>query len=195
MKRLEEICTLTSGSIITRLTADKLRGEIANDVGRKTIVSKTVEKGYISESDIVVNDYKDVPADSKLTKEGDIVIKLAAPYRAAIIDKEHEGMFISSFCSVIREISKDVDPNYLVAYLNSDICVQQLETRAVGSVMKMLSNGKLGQLPVPTPDMSIQKEIGDYFIKSVKNIALLEKITKLEQEKLNALIHSKCEVK
>lgn len=195
MKKLEEICTLTSGSIITRLTADRLRGEVANDVGRRTIVSKTVEKGYISETDIVINDYKEVPPEQKLTKEGDIIIKLAAPYRAALIDEGHEGMFISSFCSVIRNISKDIDPNFLVAYLNSDVCVQQLENRAVGSTIKMLSNGKLGQLPVPTPDFEIQKEIGEYFIKSIQNIALLEKITKLEQEKLNALIHEKCEVK
>lgn len=195
MKTLKEICTLSSGSIITRLTADRIRGEVANDIGRKTIVSKTVEKGYISDADVVVNDYKEIPNDNKLTKEGDIVIKLAAPYRAALIDKEHEGMFISSFCSVIRDLSKDVNPYYLTAYLNSDVCVAQLEQRAVGSVMKMLSNGKLGDLPVPVPNMETQVEIGDYFEKSVKNIALLEKITKLEQEKLNALIHSKCEVK
>lgn len=195
MKKLKEICTLTSGSIITRLTADKIRGEVANDIGRRTIVSKTVEKGYISDSDIVINDYKEIPNNNKLTKEGDIVIKLASPYRAALIDKEHEGMFISSFCSVIRNLSIEVNPFYLIAYLNSDVCVAQLESRAVGSAMRMLSNGKLGDLPVPIPDAETQKEIGDYFKKSINNIVLLEKITKLEQEKLNALINSKCEVK
>lgn len=189
MRTLKEIgATISSGTIITRLTAEKLKGEQAVDIQRKTIVSKTVERGYIDDEAIVYNDYKVLPDANKLTKEGDIIIKLAAPYRACIIDKEHEGMLISSFCSVIRNLSDEIYAKYLVAYLNSDECVKQLEQRAVGTTIAMLSNGKIADLPIPEPNAIKQIKIGNYFEKSVNNILLLKKISKLEQEKLNAMI-------
>lgn len=188
MKTLKELnVSITSGTIITRLVADSLKGETAADFGRKTIVSKTVEEGYIDDESLLINDYKVEPDEKKLTKEGDIIIKLAAPYRATLIDKEHEGLLVSSFCSIIRDI-KAIDKKYLVAYLNSDICVKQLEMRAVGTTIAMLSNGKLYNLPVPVPSADVQKSIGEYFEKTIKNRLLLKKIIEVENEKLARLI-------
>ena len=188
MKKLKELnIEIVGGQIVQRVIADVERGEAVLDPQRKTIVAKTVSEGLIDEEGVVVNDYKTTFDDKKLTHEGDIVVKLSAPYNAVIIDKEHEGMLVSSFCSIIRNVN-EIDKRYLVAFLNSDVAQTQLKNSVVGTVMSILSNGKLGDLLIPVPTKEKQEEIGSYFEKTVKNRVLLAKIIKLEEQKLAALI-------
>lgn len=188
MKKLKELnIEIIGGQIVQRVIADVERGEAVLDPQRKTIVAKTVSEGLIDEEGVVINDYKTTFDDKKLTHEGDIVVKLSAPYNAVIIDKEHEGMLVSSFCSIIRNVN-EIDKRYLVAFLNSDVAQTQLKNSVVGTVMSILSNGKLGELEIPVPSLEKQEEIGSYFEKTVKNRILLAKIIKLEEQKLEALI-------
>lgn len=190
MKKLKELnITFVGGQIITRVTVDPAKGDQVVDPQRNTIVAKTISEGRINEDGIVINDYKTTFDDKKLTHEGDIVVKLSAPYNAVIIDKEHEGMLVSSFCSIIRDV-ESIDKRYLAAFLNSDVAQKQLANSVSGSLMSILSNGKLAELSIPVPALEKQKEIGEYFEKTIKNRTLLEKIIKLEDEKLASLIAS-----
>ncbi len=190
MKKLSELgVIIIGGQIITRVIADLAKGDEVVDANRKTIVAKTISNGYINEEGVVVNDYKTTVDEKKLTQEGDIIVKLSAPYNAAIIDKEHEGMLVSSFCSIIRK-TENIDKRYLVAFLNSNIAQKQLENSVSGTMMSILSNGKLNDLRVLVPSNAKQKEIGEFFEKTIKNRTLLQKIIKLEDEKLASLIMS-----
>ena len=187
-KKLKELgLEIVGGQIVQRVIADVARGEEVLDHERKTIVAKTIAEGLIDEEGIVVNNYKTTFDDKKLTHEGDIIVKLSAPYNAVIIDKDHEGMLVSSFCSIVRNVTQ-IDKKYLVAFLNSDVAQNQLKNSVVGSVMSILSNGKLGELEIPVPSKEKQEEIGSYFEKTIKNRVLLTKIIKLEEEKLASLI-------
>lgn len=190
MKKLKELnITFVGGQIITRVTVDPAKGDQVVDPKRKTIVAKTISEGRINEDGIIINDYKTIFDDKKLTHEGDIVVKLSVPYNAVIIDKEHEGMLVSSFCSIIRDV-ESIDKRYLAAFLNSDVAQKQLANSVSGTLMSILSNGKLAELSIPVPAPEKQKEIGEYFEKTIKNRTLLEKIIKLEDEKLASLIAS-----
>ena len=190
-KTLRELgIKIYSGKIVQRLIADPLQGDVAVDLQRRTIVSKTVEEGYIDDDNIVLNDYKVMPDDEKLTKEGDIIIKLAPPYRAVIIDQEHEGMFVSSFCSIIRNVSPaKINKQYLIAYLNSEVCKRKFDLMTMGATaMAMLSNGKIYDLDVPIVDADKQAYIANQFFKMIENRQLLKRIIELEEEKLSSLI-------
>ena len=181
--------TIVGGQIVKRTIVDPMKGDVVVDEARRTIVAKTIGDGCINEDGVVINNYKSEPDSKRLTKEGDVVVKLSSPYNAVIIDKDHEGMLLSSFCTIIRNI-KGINKNYLVAFLNSDVCQKQLEARTAGSIMSVLSNGKLADLEIPLPDESKQEEIGSYFVKTTKNRILLAKIQKLEEEKLASMIAS-----
>ena len=187
MKQLRDLnVEIIGGQIVQRVIADVFRGDEVVDPQRKTIVAKTISEGLINEDGIIVYDYKTTFDDKKITHEGDIVVKLSAPYNAVIIDKEHEGMLVSSFCSIIRNVT-EIDKRYLVAFLNSEIAQFQLKSSVVGTVMSILSNGKLYDLEIPVPSKEKQEEIGSYFEKTVKNRALLAKIIALEEEKLSSM--------
>lgn len=187
MAQLKDYISITSGQIVNRVQANKDKGDEVVDKGRKVIVAKTISNGIIDDDNVEIMDLKTIPDENKLTKEGDIIIKLSKPYGAALIDKAHEGMLITSFCSVVRDV-KGIDPGYLVAYLNSDVADEKLTSSVAGTIMSILSNGKICDLDIPVPSAEKQKEISDYFIQSSKNKILFKKIIKLENEKLSALI-------
>ena len=190
-KTLRELnVKIYSGKIVQRLIADPLHGDVVVDPKRKTIVSKTIEEGFVDDENIIYNDYKDMPDEEKLTKEGDILIKLAPPYRATIIDKGHEGMFVSSFCSIIRNVDPNkINKEYLVAYLNSDVCRRKFDMMTMGATtMAMLSNGKIYDLEIPYIDLKAQKDIADYFYRTVENKRILKRIIELEEEKLASMM-------
>lgn len=190
MKTLRDLgAYIIGGQIVQRVIADIERGDEIVDSQRKTIVAKTVSEGIIDDEGIVVNDYKTTFDNKKITKEGDIVVKLSAPYYAAIIDKDHEGMLVSSFCSIVRFLDDDdFDKWYLVAFLNSKVAQNQLKNRVAGSIMNALSVGKLYDLEIPLPYMKKQKEIGELFHKIINNRSLIKQIMKLEDEKLSCMI-------
>ena len=177
MKKLKELnVEIIGGQIVQRVIADAARGEQVLDPKRKTIVAKTISEGLIND-------------DRKITHEGDIVVKLSSPYNAVIIDKEHEGMLVSSFCSIIRNVT-EIDKKYLVAYLNSEIAQNKLKNSVFGTTMSILSNGKLADLEIPVPSKEKQEAIGLYFEKVIKHRAILQKIVMLENEMLYALVAS-----
>ena len=190
MKKLKELnVEIIGGQIVQRVIADAARGEQVLDPKRKTIVAKTISEGLINDDDVAINDYKTTFDDRKITHEGDIVVKLSSPYNAVIIDKEHEGMLVSSFCSIIRNVT-EIDKKYLVAYLNSEIAQNKLKNSVFGTTMSILSNGKLADLEIPVPSKEKQEAIGLYFEKVIKHRAILQKIVMLENEMLYALVAS-----
>lgn len=54
-----------------------------------------------------------------LSREGDVVVRLTAPYTAVLIDKVTAGMVISSNFVVIRSESESLLPEYLFWLLNT----------------------------------------------------------------------------
>lgn len=191
MKTLKELgAKVYSGKIIQRLIVDPLNNEEVVDKERRTIVSKTVDEGFIDDECVIYNDYKVLPDVEKLTRVGDIIIKLAPPYRATIIDEKHEGMLVSSFCAIIRNIDTHIiSLEYLVAYLNSDVCREKFDRLTMGSsTIAMLSNSKINDLSVPIPNKEMQNKIAKHFFKMIENKQLIQRIIALEEEKLASMI-------
>ena len=66
-----------------------------------------------------------------LTHEGDVVIRLTAPYTAVLITKELEGYIIPSSLIVVRVKLNALLPEYLVWLLNSQLSKKQIYDGAV----------------------------------------------------------------
>lgn len=186
MAKLKELISITGGQILNRVTCDETKDDPIIDENRRTIYSKTVDKGRIDDDNIVYNNYKTELDDKKITKEGDIIIKLSAPYYATIIDKEHEGMLVASFCSIIRDVT-GINKDYLLAYLNSSLFNEQVLKSVAGTTVGVLPIGKIMDFDIPVPTEEKQIEIAKLFMKTVKRKALIERIIKLEEEKLEVL--------
>lgn len=177
----KDIATIVGGQIMTRITVKDDSAEAVAEERRVIIPKVILSDGTIDVSEIPVEKLKVVADENKLTRVGDIVIKLSTPYDSAIITEESAGCLIPSFCAIIR--SNGINREYLQAFLSTTNCKNQLKNQVAGAVMSILSVGKLGNVEIPFPDEAEQLRIGEGYIKTQEKLVALKRILELETMK------------
>ena len=174
---------IIGGQITSRVEAksdDEKLGTI------QVLVPKAIANGKINHDDLGTLNYKTQLDPKKITKCGDIVIKLSTPYDSCIITEEDEGLLVPSFCAIINNVPQDILKEYMIAYLNSTSCYMQIKTLITGSAIAILSTGQIKKIQLPIPAKNVQEEIAKCYIEGIEKIKLLEKISKLEKEYINS---------
>ena len=174
---------IIGGQIISRVEA-KENNEKYDTM--KVLVPKAISNGRVNHNELGMIDVKLYVDPKRITQAGDIVMKLATPYDACLINKNDEGLLVPSFCAIINNVPKNISKEYLVAYLNSKACFMQIKSLVTGSTIAILSSGQIKKISIPLPDIETQNDIANTYIDSVEKIKLLEKITKLEKEYLDS---------
>ena len=188
--KLGELVEVIGGQIMTRIKVDNPNDECVEE--RRVIIPKAItDNGLIDVGQLAEEELKVAADVKKLTKEGDIVIKLNSPYTSATITEESSGCIVPSFCAIIRikETGKKrkVLSDYLQAFLNSSSCRNQLDNMVQGAVMTILSVGKLKEVIVPIPGESTQFSIGNEYRNTQYKLSLIREIEKLEKLKNDAV--------
>lgn len=178
------------GQITLRIEADEKRNERA--IGTvKVIPPKAIKAGKIEHEELYDVDYKTEFDDKKLTKAGDIVVKLSSPYDAAYISEEDEGLLITSFCIIIRNTGKNVLSEYLATFCNSDIYLKQVMRMVSGAKVPMLTIGKVKEAEIKLLPLDEQEQVAKYYKNLCEKEQIMEQIISLEKEKLNTVLGGK----
>ena len=179
--QLENFVDITSGQIMTRVTA---KDNADNSVGTwKVVIPKAITSdGFISLDDMPEERLKAEPPMDRITKVGDIVIKLSTPFDSAIITEETAGCVVPSFCAIIRS-NGILNIDYLRAYLASKYCKDQMKAKVAGAVMSILSIGKIKSIDIPVPSMEVQREIGERYKNVQEKILIMNQIIALENKR------------
>lgn len=179
--QLENFVDITSGQIMTRVTA---KDDADNSVGTwKVVIPKAITSdGFISLDDMPEERLKAEPPMDRITKVGDIVIKLSTPFDSAIITEETAGCVVPSFCAIIRS-NGILNIDYLRAYLASKYCKDQMKAKVAGAVMSILSIGKIKSIDIPVPRMEVQREIGERYKNVQEKILIMNQIIALENKR------------
>ena len=173
---------IIGGQIMTRLAIKEGSGEDVVET-RKVVIPKCIHAdGSIDCTEMPEEALRAVPDPKRLTKSGDIVMKLSTPYDAALVEQDSAGCIVPSFCAIIKS-SGQLNADYLLAFLNSSACKNQLKQQVAGSTMAMLSVGKIKSVMIPVPTEEEQRKIGENFLETQRKVSLLEQIIRLEQEK------------
>ena len=173
---------IIGGQIMTRLAIKDGSDEEPVEV-RKVVIPKCIRAdGSIDVTEMPEESLRATPDPKRLTVPGDIVIKLSTPYDAAYVNEEGAGCIVPSFCAIIKSAGH-LDLEYLLAFLNSATCKNQLKQQVAGSTMAMLSVGKIKNVMIPVPSPERQREIGSQFLETHRKVHLLEQIIRLEQKK------------
>lgn len=93
---------------------------------------------------------------NKLTKKGDILIKLIYPNRVIYMDEDMEKLLVPSQMCLIRANENKVNPHFLKWYLESDIGKQNLLLGTTGSIIPKISVASLKKIEIP--NISIEKQ-------------------------------------
>ena len=182
LKDIENL-NIIGGQITSRIEA-KLD---SNKIGEiKVLTPKAIQNGNVNHKDLGLLNISQEADSKKVTKLGDIVIKLSTPYDACIIKEEDEGLLIPSFCAIINNIPEYISKDYLLAFLNSKVYQNQIKNLLIGQNLPILSIGQIKKVELPLPSIDIQEDIGKSYKGTLDKIKLLEKIISLESEYLES---------
>ncbi len=175
----------TGGVIVPRVEAK------ANELSVGTIkvlMPSAIASGEINKSETKEIELKKEVDESKLTQEGDIILKLSAPYDAVHITKEDCGLLVTSFCAIIRNNNKEISSDYMTAFFNSQAYLNQVKGLVSGSSVPMLAIAKIKDVEIKILNADEQNEVAEYF-KCIRNKERLYKqIIDLENEKLDSIL-------
>lgn len=210
-KKLGEIAEIIGGQITSRLEKKVIDDlfETPTDSDKSSVklkaqvlMPKAISNAFVDKSSLPTitceKDSKesvDAPDltffvdESKITKADTLVLKLSTPYDACVITKDDENLIVPSFCASLKITDNDVDLLYLLAFLNSNLYQNQIKKIVAGSAIALISVGTVKEINVPIPPKAEQEKIGKNFIGTMKKLNLINKITTLEIEKINAVFN------
>lgn len=183
MKKLSECgIQIVGGQIMSRVTANTEKGDEVAEI-RKVLVPKCIHSdGTITAEDMAEESLKTSADPKKLTQVGDIVMKLSTPYDAGVVAEDTAGAIVPSFCAILK-VDNTIDKDYVLAFLNSSACKDQIRVQVSGSVMTVVSVGKIGNIVIPIPPLEDQHTIGSRFMAASKRLAILQQIITLEAKR------------
>lgn len=176
--RLGDIAEVRTGAVLTR----KREKYSSTNKFFKSINLKCVsEDGTILLNNIETIELPLVFKDEVFARVDDIIVRLSAPYSAAIINQEAVGCLIPSHFAIIRVDRTKIYPPYLLWYLNSEEVKKKiLQNNSGSTAFGTISSGFFADLDIKEIDMYKQKLLGDYMLLFSKEKRLTEEL--LEQK-------------
>ena len=177
--KLQEIASVRSGLVLSRKQSKE-----STDYRYPLINLRCVQPdGAINLNDSDIYEAKEPLKAEYLSRRGDIVVRLTAPYTAVLIDDTTSGMVISSNFVVIRIEDKQLIPEYLFWLLNTPQVRRKIYENATSNMLgavkaKFLANFEVTLLPV-----EVQKEIAQINLLSKMEGRLLKELAE-EKERL-----------
>ena len=115
--------------------------------------------------------------DKYLSHKEDVLFRLSEPQFAVKVDGENikEGIVISSKFAIIKP-NEEINPDFLVALLNSQIVKNQLNKYSQGNVIKLVKVRDLVKIELTIPSLEEQKEYVETIELINKEIDLQEKL-------------------
>lgn len=187
---------------LSKLTSTLLRGRDIN----KTTLDEDKDKvpaGYLLNlsdlNDIYIDELNQpisqelVEAHSKmLVREHDLVItSRGSKIKVAIIDKSiaDKQVIVSSNITIIRPDIDQINPYYLLAYMNSETGMNMIERMNTGSVIFTFTNKKLSDYLVPVLPKEEMEMIADEMMLELADYKRMVKNVKRFKEKLPTIFN------
>lgn len=164
MKRISlvEIANISSGLVINRYTRLNKDSLLKNPYIYYHITLKSVENNNI-DLDLLEKIESEREIDDRyLLKKGDIIIKLAPPYNAALVDFEYEHVIVPQNFAIIRT-NENCDSEYLSYILNSKNIQNQLLRQAEGGSVPIIKINSLNEVKIRSINMEMQVKYAKLF--------------------------------
>ncbi len=179
--KLEELCFIKTGVPASR--ARKI-AEGVEPRDTQVLLPRAMQDGVILDEELATETIGDVK-DEYFTREGDVVVKLSTPYDSVYIDKEHEGIMITSFGMVFRKKPEaEIDMRYLSMFLNLPQTNDVLQALSSGasSAMALLKRQMVVGLEIPLVEIVLQQKLADLFVATKERKRQYARLIQLDEE-------------
>ena len=152
-------------------------------------------KRYMSTGDLKGDNlsFEDVTYESKpsradiLVSEGDILFaKMTNTNKALQIDKELDGIIVSTGFSVHRPVENELFGEYFLHFLKHNSFQRQKNKLCTGAIQSAISNSGIERIFVPVPDYNDQIHIANLLSKAENLIAQRKESIRLLDEFLKS---------
>ena len=154
--------------LVKSITKEGINFENLKYIKKSLETNRDVIKNKVDESSIV------------MTRAGNACI-------AANIPPDLVGGVASGFLINIK-IKKDIDPYYIVSFLNSDYGQMQLERISSGSILQSIRSSDLKKIKIILPPKEVQKTIGKKLKEAVYSASSVRTKTEEANSGISKLI-------
>lgn len=176
--KMNHLTAIKTGLVLSRKKASQ-QSEFKKDYNVISLKSFN-ENGYYDHSFVENFTANEEIKEENLLQKGDILIRLREPNIAVYIDKDYKDTIISSLAAIVRTKSENINPLYLVSYLNSSYIKKQLYSQ--GSVVSMLNIKFIEDLEIILPPIQTQEKVAEIQALSYKEINLLNQLIEEKQK-------------
>ena len=160
----------------------------------RVLVPAAMADSRIDDAQLVIEKVSKVK-EELFTREGDVIIKASTPYDCVYIDKEHEGLLVTSFGLILRSTSESlVDMRYLALFLGLEQANTELQNMSKGMTIQLLKKRDIGDLMIPVPSAEEQARLGALSegVQKYKELcrAISEKSNVLLQSEFARIVHA-----
>ena len=185
--RLGEIATVRSGLVLSRKQATE-----KTDYRYKLLNLRSLTPDGINIADTDVFDATEPLNFEYLSHEGDVIVRLSAPYTAIVVDSSTEGMVISSNFVIIRPEKKFILPEYLFWLLNTPKVKREIYENTSSNMLGAIKAKYFSEFEVSLLPIEEQRKISDFYMLSKKEKKLMLQLTE-EKEKLYSMVLNKAQ--
>lgn len=181
--KLKKASHILSGAVLNRYSRVK---DYPNTLKYSYITMKSIEDNRIY-PEFFETQHTTRKVDEKyLLKKGDVVMKLAPPYSAALIDFNSENLVAPSNFAIIRTAG-ELDPGYLSFILNAPHVRRQLHRLVEGSSLAVIKINHLNDVKLKVRAKDEQILYAKLFSLLLKRRELKMRIIELEDKITDSL--------
>lgn len=145
------------------------------------------QEGAIDLAEADVYEAKERLKPEYLSRKGDVILRLTAPYTAVLIDETTSGMVISSNFVVIRVEQQQLLPEYLFWLLNTQQVKREFYANTTSNMLGAVKATFLTQLEITLLPLEEQQNIARLNLLSKRESQLLKELAE-EKEKYYAVL-------
>lgn len=146
-------------------------------------------EGYIEKTYIEPYELSEELKEDYLTRMGDILVRLSAPYTVVMIDQSDLcGIVVPSHFAIIRVDKRYAVPEYVFWSLRREKNkIIMMQNSSGSTAFGTISSGLISSLPITLLPLQEQKMVGNLMILSEREQKLMQKLA-IEMKKYNALL-------
>ena len=191
--KLSELAEIRSGFVLTRFRRSEGEPPVAS--------CRLLTLSAISDADAAIVltaiehfDTKSPLSAEHLTRTGDIVLRLTAPYTAVLIGDEESGLAVPSTFIIIRVRDERADPAFLAWMLNRPQLRRDIERNTWTSVLKAVNVQYFNDLEIQLPPLAQQRQIAAVDRLARKEAQLLRQLADAKSALANALLEQNYQI-
>ena len=182
--KLETYASVRTGLVFSRKEAPPWKSKITY---RALSLKNVPEDGKILLCDIEDFFAGEVLKKEYFTCEGDVLLRLSAPYSAVLITEREVDLLIPAHFAIIRTYDS-LDPRYLCWWLTKNK-KRFYQIASGGTMMGTISSGYIANMPFTPPPIEKQRQVARLLELSNREQQLLSALAKKKKLLVDAILN------